>query len=286
MPHVFVGTQPRKKVSAAAAPPLLAYHGGPLLANVKLITIFWGSAWLADSLRNSIQEFADFVVTSSLIDQLHEYSVLPSVDQPGQSIGHGTHPQTFLDTSDPPPTLADADIQSYLQQKIAQGTLESPDADTVYAVFLPAGVTVVLQGQASCQQFCGYHSVTPDGSIVYIVDTYDDCPGCQFAAGDTLGSSTAILSHELCEAITDPHLDGWFDDNTGFEIGDICEPQTKVITVAVPLAGPTYNISGTGTSDEAGNITASLTLTPQAPTPPVHSWVVQKEWSNAQGACV
>jgi len=285
MPHVFVGTTPRKKVSAAGAQ--LTYHGGPLLANVKLITIYWGSVWVADPLRTQLDEFADFFVSSSLLDQLAEYSVAGS-----QTIGHGTHAQTLLVTSDPPANLADADLQSFLTQQIANGTLEAPDGNTVYALFLPAGVTVLLNGAQSCRDFCGYHSVTPDGQIVYIVDTYDDCAGCAFAA-NVLDSSTAVFSHELCEAITDPHLDGWFDDNTGFEIGDICEPQTKVINMAGTLASSgSYAITGTGTADAAGTITANLTLTPQGappPTPPPptgQSWVVQKEWSNAEGACV
>jgi len=292
MPHVFVGTQPRKKVVSAAATPLLAYHGGALIQNVRLITVYWGSAWVADPVRAALDEFANFFVSSPLLDQLAEYNV------PGQAIGHGTHAQTFLDTSDPPQTLADTDIQAYLQRQIAQGRLESPDANTVYAVFLPSGVTVVLEGQASCQQFCGYHSATPDNSLVYIVDTYDDCFGCQFAS-DTLASSTVVFSHELCEAITDPHLDGWFDDATGLEIGDICEGQTKVLTTsgAVELPPPTdgvnYTVAGQASADADGKISAILTLTPQgsvpSPTPPppaVQSWLVQKEWSNAQGTCV
>src|SRR5215831_15725653 len=106
MPHVFVGTQPRKKVVSAAAPALLAYHGGALIQNVRLITVYWGSAWVADPVRTALDEFADFFVTSPLLEQLAEYSV------PDQTIGPGRHAQTFLDTSDPPQTLADTDIQA------------------------------------------------------------------------------------------------------------------------------------------------------------------------------
>jgi hypothetical protein len=60
-----------------------------------------------------------------------------------------------------------------------------------------------------------------------------------------LDSLTSIASHELCEAITDPHpWTGWNDDANG-EIGDICAWQTGTI----------------------------------------NGFTVQKEWSNDQMAC-
>ena len=57
---------------------------------------------------------------------------------------------------------------------------------------------------------------------------------------------TAISSHELCEAITDPVPGtGWYDDTNG-EIGDICAWNFKTVA----------------------------------------GYTVKLEWSNQQGKCV
>ena len=62
-----------------AAPPAaqVTYRGGPLLTAVKVFTIFWGQAWKtspASALPDQINQFFKFVLSSSLIDQLSEYS--------------------------------------------------------------------------------------------------------------------------------------------------------------------------------------------------------------------
>ena len=44
--------------------------------------------------------------------------------------------------------------------------------------------------------------------------------------GSALDILTVISSHELCEAVTNPDGQGWYDPNTGNEIGDICAPPT------------------------------------------------------------
>ena len=259
-----------------AGQPQLVYNGGPLLANVEATTIYWGSAWQTDPLRAQLDGFFDFVVSSSLVDQLTEYNV------PGFSIGHGRHVASVQIVSDPPAIVDDTQIQTFVQQLITAGTVPAQDANSLYFVFTPGGVTVTLQGSASCQQFCGYHN-SPDGNLFYAVVPYANCNGCQFA-GNLLDSMTVIASHEFCEAITDPVPGaGWYDNANG-EIGDICEGSNKVINMAQIAAGTVYTVSGSASADATGVITASLTFTP--PPPPGQSYMVQKEWSNAQGACV
>ncbi len=211
------------RVAAPAAQ--LTYRDGPLLANVKVFTIFWGSAWQQSGQSGSIDQlnaFFDYILTSSLMDQLAEYSVA------GYQIGYGSRTGTLnIDSPDVQNSVADSDIQNMLQQQIANGTVPQPDANTLYFVFLPTGVTVTQGGSASCQQFCGYHD-NISGNIFYAVMPYPDCSGClgNMAAFDSL---TVTVSHELCEAVTDPVPgQGWYDDNNG-EIGDICAWNTKTL---------------------------------------------------------
>ncbi len=209
---------------AAAPAPHLTYRNGPLLTKVEVFTVFWGKAWQDSAnvaLLNQLNQFFDFILTSSLLDQLAEYNV------PGKAIGHGSHSGTItLITSEPGKSIADSAIQSMLQKQISAGTLPAPNANTLYFVYLPPGTTVTMVGSASCSEFCGYHDTA--NAFFYAVMPYPGCTGCQGGLA-TLDALTSTSSHELCEAITDPIPgQGWYDDFNG-EIGDICGWKTKSV---------------------------------------------------------
>jgi hypothetical protein len=214
------------RVSVAAAPAQLTYRGGPLISNAQVFTVFWGQGWTQSPQSDLIQQingFFDYILTSSLIDQLAEYSTQT------QTIGHGSRIGTAtVTTPDTGQSVTDADIQNMLQNEIANNTaFPQPTANTLYFVYLPTGVTVQQGGGSSCQVFCGYHD-NINGQIFYGVEPYPDCAGCtaNLAVFDAL---TNTSSHELCEAITDPIPgQGWYDDTNG-EIGDICAWQTKQV---------------------------------------------------------
>jgi hypothetical protein len=210
-------------LAAPVAAPSLTYRGGPLLPSVQVFTFFWGGVWAQDPLTataKQINQFFDFVVTSPLLDQLSEYNVA------GATIGHGSRTGSVTLSTAPPSSVADADIQSLIQQEIsADAAVPQPTANSLYFVFLPPGVTSTLNGSASCSTFCGYHSDI-GGNVFYAVMPYPDCTGCTGSLS-VLDALTTTTSHELCEAITDPVPgQGWYDDQNG-EIGDICAWQTK-----------------------------------------------------------
>jgi hypothetical protein len=202
----------------------LKYHGGHLLTAVEVFTIFWGSDWEKENsdLIKGVNDFFDYIVTSPLIDLLREYSVHDQV------IGRGRRTDTVTITSTEPGQMVgdsrvidDTDIQKALKGWIADGKIPQPNKNTLFFVYLPPGVTAVLNGDRSCKNFCGYHEVI-DNTIFYAVEPYINCKGCNFGQ-NIINSLTKISSHELCEAITDPALDGWHEDNCAtFEIGDIC----------------------------------------------------------------
>ena len=214
------------QTDALAAPisaPSLTYRGGPLLPTVQVFTFFWGTAWQQDpqaGIAQQINQFFDFVLTSSLLDQLGEYSVA------GMSVGHGSRTGSVTLAAGPPNAVADPDVQKFIQQEISTNSaVPQPTANSLYFVFLPPGATITLDGGASCANFCGYHSHI-NGQIFYAVMPYPDCSGCTGALS-VLDALTSTSSHELCEAITDPVPgQGWYDDKNG-EIGDICAWQTK-----------------------------------------------------------
>jgi hypothetical protein len=210
----------------AAPVPQLTYRNGPLLINVEVFCIFWGNAWQSSAnttLSQQLISFYDFILTSSLIDQLAEYSVL------GQAIGHGKRIGSFnLTSSEPGNSVDDSAIQQMLQAQIDTGVLPAVTANTLYFLYLRPGTTVTMSdGSSSCKEFCGYHDATPN-NVFYAVMPYPGCTGCQGGL-DTFPVLCSTSSHELCEAITDPVPgQGWYDDNNG-EIGDICAWKTKQV---------------------------------------------------------
>jgi hypothetical protein len=127
-------------------------------------------------------------------------------------------------------TLQDADVQNLIDANITS-LLPAPDANTLYCVFFPTGVTIQFGTDASCTTFCGYHNSFVDSNgntIRYAALPFPDCAGCLggMTAKDAL---TSVTTHEIAEAVTDAAADGsgWYDQANG-EIGDICAWMTKL----------------------------------------------------------
>jgi hypothetical protein len=233
--------------------PSLINHGGPILGAVEVVPIYWGANWANAhaTLAAQIDEFFDFILASSYIDLLGEYSTTTT------TIGHGRRVRSVRVFGSEPGTatatgrqVTDTQIQQALQGWIGNGTVPATKANTLYFVYLPPNVSSLLNGTQSCVAFCGYHNA--NGNVHYAVIPYATCSGCVFP-GNFLDTLTEVTSHELAEAITDPALNAWYDPNvdpftgqSGDEIGDICNRQQ------VRLG----------------------------------RYVVQTEWSNKQSACV
>ena len=130
--------KPRRIVGAASLPQL-TYRGGPLIQNVEVTTIYWGSAWQNDPIRAQLDAFFDFIVSSSLIDQLAEYDV------PGFAIGHGKHVASLIVAQDPPTTVDDTAVVAFIQQQIASGAVPAQAANSLYFVFTPSGVNTWMR---------------------------------------------------------------------------------------------------------------------------------------------
>jgi hypothetical protein len=206
----------------------LTNHGGPVIASCQAIPIYWGAAWATGtpaSIANQLDGFFDYILTSTMMDMLAEYSTATT------KIRHGSRPSSVHVAGSEPGTVSggvrtvtDGEIQTALQGWIASHTIPAASANTLYFVFLPPDVVSAMGGSHSCTSYCGYHNHI-GSTVFYAVIPYVTCNGCVFPSGifDTL---TEVASHELCEAITDPTLATWWDTGTGNEIGDICNRQT------------------------------------------------------------
>jgi hypothetical protein len=126
--------------------------------------------------------------------------------------------------------------------------------------FPPSVTTIEHNGTPSCSQFCAYHSTLTYGgkSVPYGVfpALVGECTQKCGTESDPIANATSLHSHELAEAITDVEVGlvkdferplAWADPTPNRnEIGDRCQFQNEM------LGG----------------------------------FVVQKNWSNALGACV
>ena len=218
------------------------YYGGPIIPAIKIYQVLWGTGTYLPGVANggatTATKMGDFyraITGSPYLDWMCEY------DAGGLSIGRGQFAQTITITPTAPnggALLDDAHIQAEIAAQVAAGVLPPPDADTVFMIHFPKGVTIddPAVGQ-SCVDFCAYHSTgLIGGQYVYygVLPDFSPGTGCDLGCGvapalfDDLCSTA---SHEIAEAITDPAVGqgtdiayplAWYDIVNG-EIGDVCE---------------------------------------------------------------
>jgi hypothetical protein len=233
----------------------LTYHGGPMLQNVQVTTLFWGSNWKGSSLTDYFNGFF-----KSLFADGRYLANLDQYDAGGYTVGTGTLATTTIDEQAPATQIQDSEIRTEIRAQIAAGNLPKQDANTLYFVFTPPKTVVVdAYGDDSQNDFAGYHDFdsSSDG-FSYAVIPYDD-------RLSNPQNMSLYASHELAEAITDPEPGdgtlGWYDNRNG-EVGDI------------PV------------SLYQANKIAKSALEDELDMPDGAVYLVQKEWSNQDSAPV
>ena len=195
-------------------PPQVKTNGGPVMASVKIVPIFFHGD---DAMQTQVEGFLNalpgsawWTVTTS------EYGVGAITIAPS------------IVSQDTPPTTDDA-LKQYIAQHAGMTPWPAVDATTIYAVFLPAGVTLTTPFGTSCSDFGAYHNegaLADQTKFIYAL-----MPRCAPA----LDSLSLATSHEFVEAATDPYpfTNGGYqilDDPhliwefaPGGELGDMCE---------------------------------------------------------------
>lgn len=199
-------------------------NGGPVLAAPVLVTVTWSS----DPDAATWNAFDDGIGPTPYWQALNsEYGVGPSTSAAANHVSI---------TTAPPTGFSDTDLDALVS---AHAGVDWPAStpNTIYAIYMPPGAALYLGGspdaggQDACQQGVGgYHDETQDSNhYVYAI-----MPHCaRFGAQDVELSA----SHELDEAVTDPHpqtktaYQGFDQNHLSFEffnqfqdeIGDACE---------------------------------------------------------------
>jgi hypothetical protein len=133
--------------------------------------------------------------------------------------------------------------------------LPEPDANTLYAVYFPPGISINADSSHSCQAggFCAYHSTSPATAThefyYLVVPDFSPGSGCDLGCGNgsMFENICTTSSHELAEAISDAEVAlaasnapplGWYDNETNSqgEIGDMCNQDSDT------LPGTTYSV--------------------------------------------
>lgn len=274
--EAFVRAAPRAGVFVLGEQPLhpmgpndkLKYYGGTVISNVEVVAVFWTANVKAQT-QQQIGGFYTAITKSAYFDWLTEYD---TINQSGfadmlpgsnQHIGRGTFATAKVITPINTKTaLTDAEVAAELAAQIQANNLPQPTLDaqgkvnTLYMIDFPPGYDVLLMGWHACQQYGAYHFTAKIGgkSVPYGVH-----PDCNYP-WDT---ATAIHSHELIEAVTDP------------EVGLV----DQMAPTARPIAWVTL----------ANTAWASLEIADVCQNQgyvKVAGYTVAKEWSNFAQACV
>ena len=129
----------------------LIYYGGPVIGNVKVITIWWGGT---SSVRYAAQlEFFYGAVTNS-----NWYRILSQYSTSTTTIGAGRWLQSYNFANAPRGTVSDTQIQTILRTLIANGTIPPTDENTYYAIHFAPDIKIAQGPDISCVTYCAYHS--------------------------------------------------------------------------------------------------------------------------------
>lgn len=249
----------------------LTYYGGPVISNVNVIKVNYGTGtyqpYVSGTGTGTMDAFFKGIVGSAYFAWLNN-----DYHTPTQTIGPGSFGGDYTITpsaANNGSTINDTNIQAELVAQINAGALPPPTANSLYFIYFPKGKKIQQGTSTSCQSggFCAYHGTiksasTPGGYVLYAVMP-DNSTGSGCDAG--CGTSTpfnnwcSVSSHELIEAVTD-------------------EAVGVATTYASPLAwyNKTYGEIGDECNGQQGSVTGTDGVV----------YTVQKEWSNSRKACI
>jgi hypothetical protein len=241
-----------------------------VLKNVGVEAVFLGPAWASDPalVQQSAQldGFLQYLTGSSYLDML---------GKAGYRVGRGTFLDGRVVPTAVPGTFSDAQIQGTLAASIGDGSLQAPDANRLYVVFVEPGVDVTTMFGDSATNVLGYHWAFqgPTGAVVnYAVVPYPAAPNAPDAGLSAFETVTKVASHEVAEAVTDPQgqqigrsawYDGtWHDPASGTHGGEIADISEHVV---VDLGG--YVVQGVVNRHDQPLLPAGGTLDARFPVP-------------------
>ena len=207
-------------------------HGGHQIPFAGFFAIYWNSTVANSagsqgqtSLRSQVADFATHFsdgVAYSQSDTAADYTIVTQYSAADTISPVLAFAGDYVDSRAAQSSFSDAKIKSYIASLFSSGVV-TPDPNTIFGMYFPAGMRITLQGGASCSSFCGYHGhfAYNGQDIKYAVFPYTNCAACSLPGKAVADMLTIVSSHEIREAVTDPDLNAWYDA-AGDEADDKC----------------------------------------------------------------
>jgi outer membrane protein assembly factor BamB len=262
----------------------LEYHNGPVMRTTSTsYAIFWLPSTLQDGSATAVSATYVSLITryfgdiggSGLYNTATQYydgggSIANSSTLGGVWMDTSPYPASDCqDTSTPGDCMSDTQFQNEVA-KAMQANGWNGGLNNIFYVFTSVGEGSCFDTSSSAcafTQYCAYHSYfqTKEGqNVIYANMPYtgtalNSCSEGVSPNNDLDADSTInVLTHEQIEAVTDPLLNAWYD-NQGNEIGDKCA----------------WNFGNINLDGNLANVQWHNNF-----------YLVQQEWSNADSGCV
>jgi hypothetical protein len=177
--------------------PQIVDHKGSRLNAAKIVTV----TFAGDPNTATIQALDDAIGASKYwATTTSEYGIGPASSSAADHV--------VVQTA-PPSPWADTDIDNWVAMQAGSPSTShwpAPDAQTVYALFVPASVQVTSSGQDACQSYDGYHTqiqAGTDPNVAYALILEK----CVVPGTSMIDNVTETAAHELVESATDPEVD-------------------------------------------------------------------------------
>ncbi|KAJ3231863.1 hypothetical protein HDU81_003476 [Chytriomyces hyalinus] len=202
-PTTSTSTQTQSVPTKTAPPKLLTYYRGPLIASVDVTVLFYGSSTIQDRIKN----YYSFILSSSWMDTLTQYSTATIKITPGQLSGTYTEPDAPLTTID-----VARDIEPYLRNLVTTGKIK-PTANTFYPIHFGQEKSIFSNGKQFCSGACSYYPSVIDISDIsatkyLFYGVNPDPTGCNYCGKsvDNFNNMVMLASAQLAQAVVNPAM--------------------------------------------------------------------------------
>jgi hypothetical protein len=182
---------------------------GSQIATPHVTNVYLGDFW---SDKAFFEGFSKAIIENGYLDPLRQ-------------LGYGTGSGSYLGSTSGPTIPAgaqfdDSDARILIAKLLDTGVLHA-DANTLFMMLLPDGVTSKLGDSTSCGSFCGYHEAFNYHGTDVAYAVLPSSTGCDNCMNGDIRYFTSYYAHELVEACTDKIPGkGWISED-GLEAADL-----------------------------------------------------------------
>ena len=141
--------------------PRVTYFGGPVLSNIQVFTIYWGSAFTKQQ-ADKVETYYKQVVNSSYLDWLVEYNT------PSQRIGRGSFIGSYFAKDAPTGNIKQDQVEAFLLSLRSNGLIPKTTPDTYYAIHADKSASFTTTDGSSCSEFLAAHYSFKDNQGKYV----------------------------------------------------------------------------------------------------------------------